>query len=291
MMIMLAHLIFLSIFCKSVIYATHVRGGFITYIPLTDHGTHVTVQFTSKWAYRWSFFGGTNVGSWINPGGSIMCRVGCGTAWSPSSIGGADFIATTVSSVDDWIQGEKTWTADLPKVQLYRASWACGGCWIALNTPGINAEVSVALNTLNRPDGKINTAPVSSIAAIVRMRRGVTTQLTVPWSDADADTVRCRTPITTQNECGSICDLLPGATLNSNTCTFTFDTNFLGTGFYGVSVMLEDFITPSSTIPLSGIVVQFLVFVCGGSSTCAFPQFFSDSYCKIIIFFCFIIDQ
>jgi hypothetical protein len=263
--------LFFFIFCESVVHTSHVRGGFITYIPLTDHGTHVTIQFTSKWVYSWSWFGGANVGSRIYPGGSIRCRVGCGTAWSPSGIGDVDFIATTVSSVDDWIQGEKTWTADIPKVQLYRASWmTC--CWISLNTPGNrDAELSVALNTLNRPDGKINTAPVSSIAAIVRMRLGVTTQLTVPWSDADADPVRCRSPITTQNECGSICAPPPGATLDGNLCTFTFNTSFLRSGFYGVSVILEDFLTPSSAIPLSGVVVQFLVFVCAGGSTCAFP--------------------
>lgn len=262
-------LLLLILYCKSAVYASHFRGGWITYIPIADQGSYVTIQFTASWAWRWTAMGG-NIGSWINTGGSIDCRIGCGTSWSPWSIGSTDFRAVAVSGPDDWIQGEHTWTANLPKVPVYRASFS-SCCWISLNTGGSSWEVSVMLDTRNRPDGKINTAPVSSIAAMIKLRRGTTTQLTIPWSDADADTVRCRVPIKSQNECGDICNLPPGVTLNSNTCTLTFSTGSMSTGWYGVSVMLEDYFSPSSTSPMSGVVVQFLAYVCGSGSTCTNP--------------------
>jgi hypothetical protein len=264
-----AELLILLICFGIIVNASHFRGGWITYVPVADQGTHVTIQFTASWAYRWSAMGG-NIGSWISTWGSIDCRQGCGTSWSPWSIGTTDFTATAVSGPDDWIQGEHTWTADLPKVAVYRASfYSC--CWITLNTGGWNQEVSVMLDTRNRPDGKINTAPVSSIAAIVKLRPGTTTQLTIPWSDADADTVKCRVPIQSQNECADICSLPTGVTLDSNTCTLTFSTASLSNGWYGIAVMLEDFYTPSSTSPMSGVGVQFLAFVCGSGSSCPNP--------------------
>jgi hypothetical protein len=251
-------------------YASHFRGGWISYIPVADRGTHVTVQFTTRWTWRRSAVGGS-VGNQVNVGGTIACRMGCGTAWSPTSIGGVDFVATALSIPEDWIQGEKTWNADLPKVAVYRASYAVC-CWIRLSFGGApRAEISVMLDTRNRPDGKINTAPVSSIAALVKLRRGTTAQLTIPWSDADADTVRCRQTIATQNECGGLCGLPPGVTLDGNTCTLTFSTALMSTGWFGISAILEDFITPASTDPMSGVVVQFLAFVCGGGSLCPNP--------------------
>jgi hypothetical protein len=268
MRLITAYLI-LILYCRYLTNASHFRGGWISYIPVADHGTHVTIQFTASWAWRWSSVRGS-IGSWVNRGGSIACRVGCGTAWSPSSIGNVDFLATAASSIDDWIQGEKTWTANLPKVPVYRASYTTC-CWIRLNSGSGSVEVSVMLDTRNRPDGKINTAPVSSIAALVKLRRGTTTQLTIPWSDADADTVRCRQTIASQNECGGICGLPPGVTLDGNTCTLTFTTSAMPTGWFGISAILEDFFTPSSTSPMSGVVVQFLAFVCGGGSLCPNP--------------------
>lgn len=253
-----------------VVNAAHFRGGFISYIPVADHGTHVTIQFTASWSWRWSQVGGS-VGSWSRSMGNIVCRVGCGTAWSPSILGDTAMLATSASSVDNWIQGEKTWLADLPKVPVYRASFS-GGCWVSLNPPGgCSWEVGVMLSTLNRPDGKINTAPVSTIASMIKLRPGTTVQLTVPWSDADADTVRCRQGIRSQNECADICGLPPGVTINSNTCTLTFNTAALSSGWYGITLVLEDFLTPSSTTPMSAVVVQFLAMVCGAGNSCPNP--------------------
>lgn len=261
--------ILISVLFFKVALASHFRGGWITYVPVADFGTHVRIRFTANWAWRWTAVRG-NIGTWINIGDQIRCRVGCGTSWSPSSIGDTNFLGTSLSGPDDWIAGEKTWEADLPKVATYRASYS-SCCWISLGNGGSSMEVSVMLNTLNRPDGKINSSPVSSLAAIVRLRQGVTTQLTIPWSDADGDTVRCRQPIGSQNECGGICNWPAGTTLNGNTCTFTFNTAVLNTGWFGISLILEDFLTPTSTTPLSGVVTQFLAFVCAASGGCSLP--------------------
>jgi hypothetical protein len=262
--------IILLVYCKYFSSASHFRGGWISFIPVADHGTHVTIQFTASWVWRWNSVGG-NIGTQVSVSGTIRCLQGCNTAWSPTSIGTVDFVGKAVSNPENWIQGEKTWNADLPKVPVYRAAYSIC-CWISLSFGGAPvAEISVMLDTRNRPDGKINTAPVSSIAALVKLRRGTTFQLTIPWSDADADTVRCRQTMASLNECGGICGLPPGVTLDSNTCILTFTTALMPTGWFGISAILEDFFTPSSTSPMSGVVVQFLAFVCGSGSLCPNP--------------------
>lgn len=40
-------------------------------------------------------------------------------------------------------------------------------------------------------------------------------------------------------------------------------------GFFGVAIQIEDFVSPSSTTPLSSIPVQFLIEVFEGDVSCA----------------------
>uniref|UniRef100_A0A8W8M2J1 EGF-like domain-containing protein n=1 Tax=Magallana gigas TaxID=29159 RepID=A0A8W8M2J1_MAGGI len=66
----------------------------------------------------------------------------------------------------------------------------------------------------------------------------------IPVVDDDGDTVRCRW--STGSECVSICNALPSATIDSNTCTISFPANHASNGTYAVAISVEDY--PKSTI-------------------------------------------
>lgn len=67
-----------------------------------------------------------------------------------------------------------------------------------------------------------------------------------------------RWPLASKKECGGVCTPPPCATLNTTGCMLYFDTNVCASGFWAVSVELEDFRAGSST-PMSAVGLQFLV--------------------------------
>nr|KAG5712307.1 hypothetical protein BaRGS_023886 [Batillaria attramentaria] len=111
----------------------------------------------------------------------------------------------------------------------------------------------------------------------------------IPILDPDGDNVRCR--LATGNECQSVCDALPGMTLDESTCTLSYDANSPSTyragGWYAVALTVED--RPQSTITvggqtytptdtLSSIPVQFLVQTPSSNLACDWrPVFVNDT--------------
>ena len=116
------------------------------------------------------------------------------------------------------------------------------------------------------------------------LRLGYTQTWDVPVTDPDGDIVRCRwarsTPI---NECAAfvyhifslsfihfcvnrVCNGLPGASLNSQTCTMNYTATT--TGFWVVALKIEDFEFAWQTTPLSGVSIQFMVIVYSITNNC-----------------------
>ena len=86
--------------------------------------------------------------------------------------------------------------------------------------------------------------------------------------DPDGDSIQCRWAI--DSECSSICNSIPGAVLDPNSCTIRYHATF-GIGLKAVAIMIEDFV-PNSFLPLSSIAHQFLVEVVNISQlSCASP--------------------
>ena len=126
--------------------------------------------------------------------------------------------------------------------------------------PSGNWDLPITIDLTRRADtGKINSSPYTTIASYVKLSTGCSglQALTIPVSDPDGDTVRC---YCAGNTCLSI------MTLDSNTCTITFNPS--ATGNYALDIVLEDFATPSSSTPLSSVPVQFLVNVSSGTTNC-----------------------
>ena len=71
----------------------------------------------------------------------------------------------------------------------------------------------------------------------------------------DDDRIQCRWA--NGIECSSVCNSIPGAVLDPNSCTIRYLADN-GTGLKAVAIMIEDFL-PSSGVPLSSVAHQFLV--------------------------------
>ena len=133
-------------------------------------------------------------------------------------------------------------------------------------------NISTTFSLVPRDDtGKINSPP--QVASFPKLQLLEGHEYTIPLgvSDPDGDYIQCRWAVGV--ECSSVCDRIPGAVLDPNSCNITYHANF-GTGLKAVAIMIEDFV-PSSSVPLSSVAHQFLVEVVNSSSlSCSsLPQF------------------
>ena len=251
--------------------ASHFRGGWITWKAISETATTVTLEFKAYWSWnRQTYFCDLNTinsQSLIGPPSPISCKLGCSV--SGESIGNTQFYCTAYSASESWTYGERTFTYTIKKVASYIASFA-SCCWISLyNGAAPSWEISININALTRADtGKVNSSPVTTIFPVFRVRLGMSSTITIPVSDADNDVVRCRWSDSTKGECGGICGIPPGATLDQNKCEIFFNAATSTPGWYALSLSIEDFASSSSTTALSTVVIQFMVLVGSSASSC-----------------------
>jgi len=171
------------------------------------------------------------------------------------------FYCTEFSNTDNWSFGSRSLTYAFPK-GIITIGTASGG-WIA---PFGSWNISTTFSLTPRSDtGQINSPPLAFTLPTLRLQSGCYHTIPMAVSDPDGDVVRCRWAV--GNECKSVCNAIPGAVLNSATCTITYQANN-GTGYKAVAVMVEDFI-PGSSLPLSSVAFQFLVLVVSSSKSCS----------------------
>ncbi|CAF1671729.1 unnamed protein product, partial [Adineta ricciae] len=113
----------------------------------------------------------------------------------------------------------------------------------------------------NRPDGTINSSPqVALVSPVVILHSGQSQIISIPVIDQDNDTVQCRFA-NTSTECGDACmsnTRLTNAIL-SNNCTLIISAS-QSTGWYPVSIQIEDFL-PGNNTPLSSTPFQFFIHI------------------------------
>ena len=133
-------------------------------------------------------------------------------------------------------------------------------------------NISTTFSLVPRADtGKINSSPQVASFPKLDLLEGYHYNISLAVIDPDNDNVRCRWANGT--ECSSICNSIPGAVLDPNSCTIRYHANN-GTGLKAVAIMIEDFL-PSSTVPLSSVAHQFLVEVVNISQlSCATQPWF-----------------
>nr|XP_022331397.1 neurogenic locus notch homolog protein 2-like [Crassostrea virginica] len=194
-----------------------------------------------------------------------------------------NYVCTGASIEDNWEQGERDFLYNFTGVGPFNVSFS-GCCWIYLNygnnRGSWNIETNVNLAT--RSDiGRPNSSPVTAGQPLYNVRYGSRVVLPIPMVDSDGDTVRCRW--STGNECVDVCNGLPLATLDSETCTLTFNATHTLNGIYAVALSIEDF--PKSNIviggklytpndPISLVPLQFLINTINFNSSSGDPPVF-----------------
>ena len=195
---------------------------------------------------------------------NIKCQYSCsGTIISPIS-----YVCTSFNVEDDWSFGEYHSTSIFNSVSDENTVTigTSSGNWIKEAGDG-NWNVSTTFSLAKRTDtGKINSSPRILPTPPLRLLQGCSYTISLPVSDPDNDTVRCRWAVGT--ECDSVCNRFPEAVLDSATCTITYAANY-GTGIKVVAIMLEDYAPGSPYRPLSSVALQFLILVHNSSQLCS----------------------
>ena len=241
-------------------------------------GSTADILIHQRYSWRRSFWSGmcttasiatqTIIGSGT---GSLICSVG-----TCSSIS-TDVVCTDFSVGTDFSSGERYDVRVMDIGQTYILSYR-SNAWFSLAMGGGGDWQMTGKVGLNiRPDGKINTSPVTSTLPIIYREINVQHVHIVQMADADTtDTLKCRWSTLSSNtngidECGSVCapSLPPGYTLFPNNCTLVFWLN--DTDYFAIALQIEDFYTSSSSTAMSSVPIQFLFFGQLNPGGCSIP--------------------
>ena len=197
----------------------------------------------------------------------LICQYGCS-----GTISSLQYVCTEFSINDDWSFGSRVISHDFSSASgSFVTIGFTGSNWLGFSSWNVSTTFKL---TPRSDNGQINSSPRAITIPILRLQSGCHHTIPITVSDPDGDVVRCRWAV--GNECKSVCNAIPGAVLNSATCTITYHAN-RGTGYKAVAVMVEDFI-PGSSQPLSSVALQFLVLVVSSSQACyRKPKFISPT--------------
>ena len=197
---------------------------------------------------------------------NLECQYGCS-----GSISSMAYYCTDFSISENWAFGERqvayNFTASINNTVTIGFSRCC---WLAPYTSD-SWNVSTTFSLVVRNDtGKINSSPRAITSPVLRLQQGCNHTIVLAVSDPDGDIIRCRWAVGT--ECSDICNKIPGALLDSDSCTIYYEA-VDGNGFKPVALMIEDFI-PEMQHPLSSVALQFLILVVDSDEPCSLqPEF------------------
>ncbi|CAF1012841.1 unnamed protein product [Rotaria sordida] len=272
------------------IYGAHFRGGIISWRPLNNvpSGSYAQILIHQRyfWNRRWSSFSTpycdeSDVAAQTSiPVNSLMtCLQNC----SSSNYASLSTVMTSTdcdsnSIIESWA-GERYDNVSLRLTTSITIGFV-SSAWFSSLYIGGNGSWSIVnrLNLAVRPDGYINTSPVTNTLPVVFVPVNTQTVHVVQMADTDAtDILACRwsnsltsTNYNRENECGGVCSGLPSSTvLTGSNCTlvFTLPTTNL---YYACALQIEDYYDSSHTTPMSSVPIQFLFYAyTPSSSACA----------------------
>ena len=190
------------------------------------------------------------------------------------------------SLIQSWA-GERYDTVVLPLTTSITIGYVLSA-WFGQLFIGSNLGWAIVsrLNLGLRPDGYINTSPVTNTLPVIFVPVNTQTVHVVQMADNDGtDILQCRWSDSANNtnynhvdECSGVCSGLPNGTqLSSANCTlvFTLPTTNL---YYACALQIEDYYNSASTSPMSSIPVQFLfyAYTASGSACSSRPSIIGD---------------
>ena len=195
--------------------------------------------------------------------GSLTCLSGCSGTVSTMAYKCTDF-----SISENWSYGENRVLYTFPSEPVLIIGFT-GCCWISPFDRSWRISSTFSVKPRN-DTGVINSTPRAITSPVIRVQEGCNHTIAIPVTDPDNDIIRCRWA--GSSECGGICGRIPGAILNQDSCTITYEAN-KGTGYKAVALMIEDF-TISSSTPFSSVALQFLVYVFNSDQPCSTSPMF-----------------
>ncbi|UJR17320.1 hypothetical protein I4U23_004215 [Adineta vaga] len=271
--------LFLLIF---IVNGSHFRGGSIVWHPLnnTPSGSSVSIQVRHRWSWRRSFAGcfcdGTTIASQgtIGDNTQMVCVSGNCSSWIGIS---TLSICTDYSANLDVSSGEKATIQNLPLNSELSIDYTSSAWFVSLVVgSSTNWYVTSRINTMIRPDGYINSSPIAVTLPIIYKQINTQHVHVVQMVDFDrTDILKCRWStasgnINSYNECGGVCNGVPGALLISNNCTLQF-TLTIANMFVAVAIQIEDYYNNAATTPMSSVPLQFLFYGYPIPSGCTTP--------------------
>ena len=262
----------------------------------TPSGTTASILIHQRyfWNRQWGSFSPpycteTDVASQtaIPVGSTMTCLQNC----SSSTYSALSTVMTSTDCdanalIQSWA-GERYDTLVLPlttsiTIGFVSSAWF-GSLYIGAN---LGWAIISRLNLGLRPDGFINTSPVTNTLPVIFVQVNTQTIHIVQMADNDAtDVLKCRwsnAAITTNynhdDECSGVCSGLPtGTQLFSANCTLVF-TLPITSLYYACALQIEDYYSSASPSPMSSIPVQFLfyAYTASGSACSSRPSIIGD---------------
>ncbi|CAF1573770.1 unnamed protein product, partial [Adineta steineri] len=265
---------------------THFRGGIISWRPLnsTVQGNFTTILLHQRY-FWWRNYSGfprplcteANVvaQTLITVSGAVLkCMKNC--ASSNFSSGGIPANMKTSDCdpnplIESW-GGELYTNLTLPLTTDITIGYNASQ-WLSALWKGNSTSWSIVnrLNLAPRPDGYINSSPVSTTLPVVMYPRNVPIVHAVQMSDNDnGDKLLCRWSNSNQtynydqvDECEGVCHGLPPPYgLVAPNCTLTFTLPYANI-YYACALQIEDYYPTtfgSNVPPMSSVPVQFLFY-------------------------------
>ena len=197
---------------------------------------------------------------------SFRCEYSCQDSVSVA------FLCIEYSVDDDWtyLEGHETYIFNVSDINAVTIG-TVRNAWIS---PFGSWNISTTFSLVTRTDtGEINSTPRVVSFPYLNLLEGYSYNIPIAVIDPDNDKIRCRWAV--GRECSSVCNSIPGAVLDPDSCTITYRAIY-ETGVKAAAIMIEDF-GSCSFLPLSSVAHQFVmnVFSTSGLSCPLPPQFVS----------------
>ena len=204
-------------------------------------------------------------GNLIGDSDDLNCLHGC----TESRIANVTFMCTDYSIKEDWSFGERRFIYTFNETSNITIAFT-GRNWIRPIDTGWS--ILTIFSMARRSDtGRINSTPRPITTPLLRLQANCNHKIRIPVTDPDNDIVHCRWAVG-EAECGGICYAFPGAVLDPESCSIMYTAD-QGVGYRAAAIMIEDFL-PGSTVPMSSVGLQFLVFVFSSTRPCSdAPEF------------------
>ncbi|CAF0965901.1 unnamed protein product [Rotaria sp. Silwood1] len=289
----LIYLLSLLLLLAPTIEAYHFRGGTITWKPVNNNitaGSTVSIIITQTYSWTSSIIGcndsmiatqspSINIGTKAGAGVNLTCSASCST--SGGYVGNEVPITgycTDFSNALDLTVSQRSDIVNLTSGAYFIATFATTGGWQTLalgNSTGWSLSSSIDIRARS-DNGLINTPPVATCISYLSIPVNVQQTIQIPILDADNDYLKCRFA-NGSSECANACPpgSLPTGTTLSTSCILTITGTTAG-DYYLVAIQVEDFITNTSTTPLSSVSLQFLIYVYAATTCALKPLLLAD---------------